>query len=65
MSDQHDVPTLTENEIQTRRVDGGKPTWEAPRLTELEIAGSQSGAVVFSNERTGSDAVDDTGGPAS
>jgi hypothetical protein len=41
MSDQHELPTLTDDEIQTRRVDGDKLIWEAPRLAQLSVGGSR------------------------
>jgi hypothetical protein len=63
MSDPRDVPTLTDAEIQTRRVDGGKLTWEAPRLTALDVTGSESGTGTYSTEAFGDDGSSDANSP--
>jgi hypothetical protein len=55
MAEQHDVTTLTDDEIVTRRVDGGKQAWEAPRITELAIGVSAGGAPTGQED----DATDD------
>ena len=63
MSDPQKDPTLTDDEIQTQRVDDGKPAWETPRLTELGVSGSGSGAP-SDTEGPGDDGTDDTFGPS-
>jgi hypothetical protein len=60
MAEQRDPTTLTDDEILTRRVDGGKQAWEAPRVTELSIGVSAGGTGGFTED----DASDDGGGSA-
>jgi hypothetical protein len=60
MNDPRDVPTLTDAEIQTRRVDGGKRAWEAPRLMALDVTGSESGTSHNHTEAFGDDGTSDT-----
>jgi hypothetical protein len=60
MSEQDDIRTLTDDEILTRRVDGGKRVWEAPRLSELGVGVSAGGT----SASTEDDASDDGGGSA-
>lgn len=57
---EHDAVTLTDDEILTRRVDGGKQAWEAPRLSELGVGVSAGGTGGFTED----DAFDDGGGSA-
>jgi hypothetical protein len=60
MGEQDDIRTLTDDEILTRRVDGGKQAWEAPRLSELGVGVSAGGTGGFTED----DASDDGGGSA-
>ena len=60
MAEQRDLTTLTDDEILTRRVDGGKQAWEAPRITELSVGVSAGGASSITED----DASDDGGGTA-
>lgn len=60
MAEQRDLTTLTDDEILTRRVDGGKQAWEAPRITELPVGASAGGTSGFTED----DAFDDGGGTA-
>jgi hypothetical protein len=63
MSDPRKDQTLTDADIQTRRVDDGKPAWETPRLTELGVSGSESGPVA-ATEGFGDDGSSDATGPS-
>jgi hypothetical protein len=56
-----DRKTLTDDEILTRRVDGGKQAWEAPRVTELSIGVSAGGATSFQEDDASDDAAGQTG----
>jgi hypothetical protein len=61
VSDPRKDPTLTDAEIQTRRVDDAKVAWETPRLTELGVSGSGAGAVSSAEDDTGPGADDAAG----
>ncbi len=61
MSDPRKDPTLTDDEIETRRVDDAKPGWETPRLTELGVSGSGAGQSAYTED----DPVQDDGGGSS
>jgi hypothetical protein len=43
MTDPRKDPTLTDAEIETRRVDDGKPAWETPHLTEIRVTETGGG----------------------
>jgi hypothetical protein len=58
MSERQDIATLTDDEILTRRVDGGKQAWEAPRLSEMSVGVSAGGASSTQED----DAFDDSAG---
>jgi hypothetical protein len=61
MSDPQKDPTLTDAEIETRRVDDAKPGWETPRLTELGVSGSGSGPTPYTIE---DDTFNDSAAPS-
>jgi hypothetical protein len=62
MSDPRKDPTLTDEEIETRRVDDAKPGWETPRLTELGVSGSGGLNTGFTEDHPS--APDDGTGPS-
>jgi hypothetical protein len=61
MSDTQKDPTLTDSEIQTRRVDDAKQAWETPRLEELSVSGSGAGDASNAEDDTGPNADDAAG----
>lgn len=57
MSEQNEVPTLVDTDIETKGVDG--KTWAAPRLTELGVGVSAGGSVPSNTETFGDDGASD------